>query len=102
MCEPALFESALTHMCVPLPELDRDEKGRAPMRCSDGRAQLAWRPEAVGDILGVRRRSQESATAVGDPAAVGGLGTTVEHLFATILDRGARHLHASARLGGAI
>jgi len=61
------------------------------MRCSDGRAQLAWRPEAVGDILGVRRRSQESATAVGDPAAVGGLGTMVEHIFSYHMDRMARH-----------
>jgi hypothetical protein len=96
LCEPALFESASTHTCVPLPELDRDEKGRAPMRCSDGRAQLAWRPEAVGDILGVRRRSQESATAVGDPAAVGSLGTMVEHIFGYHMDRLARHLHAGA------
>jgi len=29
------------------------------MRCSEGRAQLAWRPGAVGDILGVRWRSQD-------------------------------------------
>jgi len=42
------------------------------------------------------------ATAVGDPAAVGSLGTMVEHIFGYHMDRMARHLHAGAWLGGAI
>jgi hypothetical protein len=40
------------------------------------------------------------ATAVGDPAAVGSLGTMVEHIFGYHMDRMARHLHAGAGFRG--